>query len=226
VDLYLEIVMLLSSSLQILGVTKKHKTMRKFSIAMMAGIAATTTGTILGSTPAHGASFTGSLRTADDIYSASFTADGISTINFRSYGYAGGTNAAGAVIAAGGFSPVVTLFDRDNKYSEYEVSSGDFDFARLLPAGSYRAVISTFPNFFDVPDPLNNPNPLYSLAGFLGGGDFGTDLLNNSLTSAYAFDIVNQAATSVPEPSSLIGSVLVGFAVVKFKRKLSLGKTS
>jgi hypothetical protein len=198
---------------------------RGFAKAMVLGIAATTI-TILGSAPAYGVSFTGALNDIngnpdpDVISSVFFTADGISTINFRSYGYAGGTNADGTPITAGGFSPVLTLFDLNDRYSELVTSSADFDFDRFLPAGTYRAVISTFPNLID--DTID-PNPLYSPTGFLGGGDFGTDSSNNSLTSAYAFDVVNKP-TAVPEPSSLIGTVLAGFAVVKLKRKLSARK--
>ena len=77
---------------------------------MLMGVAATT-GTILGAAPANGASFSGSFSTANDIYSVSFSSDGNSTIKFKSYGYDGGTNAAGTIIAAGGFDPILTLFD-------------------------------------------------------------------------------------------------------------------
>ena len=117
--------------------------MKNSAIAMVLGIAATTS-TILGSAPVYGASFTGALNDIngdpdpDQIRSVFFTADGTSTINFRSYSYAGGTTADGTIIAAGGFSPVLTLFDLNDRYSEYVSSLGDFDFDRFLAAGTYR----------------------------------------------------------------------------------------
>ena len=40
-------------------------------------------------------SFTGTFGMDDDVQLFAFTADGVSNITLRSYGYAGGTNAAG-----------------------------------------------------------------------------------------------------------------------------------
>lgn len=187
--------------------------MKNYTLAMIVGIAVSSTVTLIGAAPAYGASFTGSLNNADDTRAVSFASDGTSTINFKSYGYDGGTNAAGTVIAAGGFSPVLTLFDPADNYIEEQISLGDFNFNRVLPLGNYQAVISTFGNFFEY---YNNPN--FS-AGFPGGGDFGI-----GRSPEYAFDIVTQSSTSVPEPSSLIGTAVAGFAVIKFKRKLSSAK--
>lgn len=186
--------------------------MKKFMLAMLMGVAATT-GTILGAAPANGASFSGSFSTANDIYSVSFSSDGNSTIKFKSYGYDGGTNAAGTIIAAGGFDPILTLFDpADNWYDEQNGSpSGlkDFDFEQILPVGSYRAVLSVFENF-------SLPGQNFS-DGF-PGSTLGFDGRN----STYAFDIVTQSSTAVPEPSSAIGTVVVaGFATIRLKRKIA-----
>lgn len=208
-----------------LHLTKESKTMKKFSIfaprgfaTAMLGITAMTAGAILGSAPAYGASFTGALATENDIYWVFFSSDGTSTIKFKSYGYDGGTNAAGTTIAAGGFDPILTLFDpADNWYEEQNgTPSGlkDFDFERVLPAGNYRAVISVFENFSL---PGNNFSD-----GFLG-----SNLGFDGRTSAYAFDVVTLPATAVPEPSSLIGTAVAGFAVLRLKRKLaSSGKNN
>jgi hypothetical protein len=137
-----------------------------------------------------------------------------SNANFRSYGYAGGTNADRRLITPGGFDPILTLFDPDDKYIEYQNGSPsglpDFDFTRIFSrAGTYRAVISAFPNFFEY---YNYPN--FSAAGFPGGG------VINGQSLAYAFDITT-TPTSVPEPSSSIVTAIAGFATVLVRRKLA-----
>jgi hypothetical protein len=185
--------------------------MNNLTIGMMLGLI-TTAGVAIGSTPAYGVSITGTLSNADDIRSVSFTADGSSPIDFKSYGYAGGTNAAGAVIAAGGFDPILTLFDAADNYIEEQngapSGSPDFNFSRTLSAGNYRAVISTFPNFFDF-----SANPNFS-AGYPGGGDL------NGRSLAYAFDIVTTNPTAVPEPFTVIGTLVGGTAVLRMRKKL------
>jgi hypothetical protein len=191
------------------------KTMKNLTTAMMLGVATTTLGIAIEYTPACGASFTGTLRTIDDTSSVFFNADGNSTINFKSYSYNGGTNAAGATIVPGGFDLIVTLFDPTDRYIEYQngASSGapDFDFSRVLPLGRYRAVISAFPNFFKY---YLDPN--FS-AGFPGGG-----ILDADRSLGYAFDIVStNNATAVPEPADFVGTAIAGLALVGLKRKLS-----
>ncbi len=188
--------------------------MKKHTIAMLMGVA-TTTGAMLGAMPAYSASFSGTLTTANDIYSVFFSSDGKSTINFKSYGYNGGKNAAGTTFVAGGFDPILTIFDPNDKWREEQNVSPsglpDFDFDRVLPAGNYRAVLSVFENF---------SLPGNSFSDGFPGSNLGFD----GRTSAYAFDIVTQSSTAVPEPASLIGTVVAGFAVVGLKRKLVLSK--
>jgi hypothetical protein len=176
---------------------------------------------VLGSAPAYGAnfSFTGSFNNPNDTPSFFFTADGTSTVNFRTYGWGGGTNAAGTTIAGGGFDPILTLFDAaDNFVLQQDDAIGfDFNVNEMLAAGSYRAVISTFPNFSNGTNFAN---------GFENNGNF------NGRTSAYAFDILNVTkatgvnSTAVPEPSNLIGTAVAGFVVIGLKRKLAAGKTA
>jgi hypothetical protein len=191
--------------------TTEHSTMKNLTIlvssslakAVMLGIAATTTGIAVGAAPAHAVSFTGTLSNADDIRSVFFTVTSPSTVSFKSSGY-----------LAGGFDPILTLFSPTGQYG---TPSGlaDFDFSRSFSTGTYRAVISAFPNFFEY---YNYSNPKFS-DWVPGGGDL------NGRSSYYAFDIVTTpTATAVPEPSSLIGTALAGFAVVRLKRKLASGK--
>jgi hypothetical protein len=186
--------------------------MRKFTIATILGITTAATG-VTSIAPAHGASFTGSLVNADAIAALPFTSTG-SQLTFKSFSYNGGTNAAGTVIPAGGFSPVLTLFTASGSYiKDYPVASEDLNFTDTLAPGNYQAVVSTFGRFFDFPTKTNLSQ------GFDGSGDF------FGRTANYAVDIVAApSATAVPEPSSLIGITLAGVSAFKLKRKLSSGK--
>lgn len=198
---------------------------RDIANTLMLGIAATTTGMVIASSPVNAAnlSLTENLADANDTSSFFFTADGTSTVTIRSYSWGGGTNAQGTTIAAGGFDPVLTLFDSTN--GDYildrdDISSTplnlDFQLSQVLTAGSYRAVISASGNFANGAFPGGNFSD-----GFTGGTDF------FGRTSAYAFDILNvnnTTPTAVPEPSSLIGTAVAGFTVVMFKRKFSSKK--
>jgi hypothetical protein len=192
------------------------------------GIVATTAGIMLESAPAGAASlsFVGSFAAdnPNQLFTTTFTTISSSLVNFRSYGYdGGGPNAEGVTIAAGGFEPILTVFNNTNGnfiFEQYLTPTGlsDFNVNRTLAAGDYKVVLSTYANFLK-----QQPNPLVprNIAdGFENQGDFFGQQPN------FAFDInnVNLTATAVPEPADLIGTVIGGFGVVMFKRKLSAGK--
>src|SRR5579863_1009654 len=59
---------------------------------------------------AQGVSCTGTLDTPEDTFLETFTLSGDSTIAVQTFGFGGGTNAAGDAIAAGGFDSLVALF--------------------------------------------------------------------------------------------------------------------
>jgi hypothetical protein len=191
--------------------TSLHKS---FVNAMLLRMA-TSTGMVLNSAPARGAnlSFTENLADPNATALFAFTADGISNVMIRSYSWGGGTNAAGTTISAGGFDLNMTLFNAaGNWYDERDdigLGNLDFQFSRVLSAGIYQVAIAAFGN--------NSAGFGTLTTSFNGNGDF------DNRTSAYAFDILNASATAteVPEPSSLIGTALAGFAVVGIKRKLT-----
>jgi hypothetical protein len=186
-----------------LYLTKTYKTISEFSIAMTIATVAMTAGSILGCAPARAASFAGSFSDPNEIFSTSFVANGTETLNFSSSSY-----------ASGNFSPILTLFDGNDTWANNDiVGTGDFNTNLVLAAGTYRAVLSVFPNYFDF-----FIDPQYSPLGFSSLGDF------DGRGQNYAFSIVTVSPTAVPEPSSLIGIGVAGFAVVKLKRKLSSGK--
>ena len=185
--------------------------MKKFTLATLLGITTATTGVTLVA-PAYGVSFTGSLANADAIASLPFTSTG-SELRFRSLSYNGGTNAAGTVISAGGFSPMLTIFTPSGNYFSEYTDVEDLNFTATLSPGNYQAVISAFGRYFDSPTKTNLSQ------GFDGSGDFFGQSAN------YAVDIVAvSSATAVPEPASFIGIAVAGFGVVRLKRKLSAAK--
>jgi hypothetical protein len=61
-------------------------------------------------TPAGGISCTGTLSIPEHVFLETFTLAGSSTITVQTYGFGGGTNAAGTVSSPGGFDPLVALF--------------------------------------------------------------------------------------------------------------------
>src|SRR3954471_24963652 len=56
-------------------------------------------------------SFTGMFSRDDDVQFFSLVVCAPSTVTLRSYSYAGGSQANGNVVLAGGFDPVVTVFN-------------------------------------------------------------------------------------------------------------------
>ncbi len=175
--------------------------MKKFTVATLLGITTATGVTLVA--PAYGVSVIGSLDNADAIGSLPFTSTGTELI-FKSFSYNGGTNAAGTVIPAGGFSPVLTIFTASGNYLNEYIALEDLNFTATFLPGNYQAVVTAFGRFFDFPTKTNLSQ------GFDGSGDF------FGRTASYAVDIV-----AVPEPISFVGTTLAGFAVVKLKRQLS-----
>ena len=162
-------------------------------------------------------SFQGTFQTDNDVQLFSFTIAADSTVTFLTLGYAGGTNAAGTVIPAGGFDSLLTLFDSSGNYigswdnSPGEVPSGpdgtlDAYDSQEFNAGTYTLALTESPNVSvdtSLADGFNgNGNPY--------GCDF-CDLYSTPLDAQWAVDIntVDSAfeegpSATTPEPGSLI----------------------
>jgi hypothetical protein len=204
--------------------------MLKTKVAMMRGVVAVTTATLAPSNSAAAATLTyaGALANPNSIDSFFFTSDGSSNATFKSYSYNGGTSTVGATFGGGGFNPLLTIFGpivvnptttlQDQYLFEIDrlPAAGDISFTTTgrLASGNYRAVISVAPNFAQ-------------------GGTFDDGFTNTNTTfgsgrnSFYAFDISGSGVTaSVPEPTSIIGTMLAGMAAIKLKRKLSASNNS
>lgn len=185
-------------------------------------------------------SFTGSFNNINDVQLFTFSVGTTSTVTLRTYSYAGGTNAQGAVIPEGGFDPILALFqgtgpsaikigqndDGGGSVPADAITGARFDTYLLLTsltAGDYTVSIQDFANFANGPT-LGD--------GFSGGGVTGgtfRDVTGHDRTGNWAFDVLgvesaNTPGTSpVPEPSSfvLLGTGLVGI-VTAVRRRLSL----
>jgi hypothetical protein len=178
--------------------------MKNFTLSMLLGIATTTTGIMLAATPAKAVLLTGTLPNANAISpTINFTSTG--TVNFKT-----------TSVAAGGFSPVVTIFNNDANRTYYTgpndltaASNADLNRTVNLAAGNYLAVVSAFGTYFDYPF-----KTIFS-QGFDGSGSFGINR-----TGAYALDITSPTATAVPEPFTIVGTLLGGTAALRLRKRL------
>lgn len=188
----------------------------------------------LSSAPAMAAdfSFVGTLPTANTPLLFNFSVGSSSTVTLRTYSYAGGTNAAGTVIARGGFDPILALFDSTGALINQNDDGGslvpadsvtgahyDTYLQSLLAPGNYTVSVMAYSNFAVGPN-LSN--------GFTNTGSF-VDFTGNQRDSHWAFDILNVGAATlvrgaVPEPATWM-MMLVGFGVVgaslRFTRRKS-----
>jgi len=149
-------------------------------------------------------SFTGNLGFDDDVQFFNFTVGVTSTVTMRTYSYAGGTNADGDVIPAGGFDPILALFDADGLLIDQNddgdgvptdpVSGSAWDtlLALELTPGNYTVAVSQYSNFAIGPTLAD---------GFEGSGTSGfVDDGGYTRTSFWAFDVLNVTGAEVVDP--------------------------
>jgi hypothetical protein len=194
-------------------------------------------------------SFTGNFAADDDVQLFEFSVDAPSDVTLQSLSYAGGTNAAGVDIPAGGFDPILAVFDSDDLFIADNddgtspnvgidpVTGETFDtYLELsLSAGDHTVAVSQYDNFFngDLGDPLSSGFSRQGQHEFTGQ-DFGPgsgmfyDVDGYQRTSFWAFDILNVEEAilpngpAVPEPATilLIGSGLMGLAAARRGKKI------
>ena len=101
-------------------------------------------------------SFAGTFTQDDNARQITFTLAAPGTVTVRSYGFAGGTNAAGSIVPAGGFDTVVQVFDASGllvaladdgacAQTGTDPATGfclDAYWSQPLPAGSYTLVLT------------------------------------------------------------------------------------
>ena len=177
-------------------------------------------------------SFTGNLSNDDEVQLFNFSVGATSTVELRTYSYAGGTMADGTVIAAGGFDPILTVFDSGGSQignnddgigtvPSDPVTGAFFDtfLSVLLDAGDYTVAVSQFSNF-----------PIGDLTdGFPGSGRTNfEDVTGDFRTSFWAFDILNvetgeigDTVNTVPVPAALplLATGLFGFGMLRLRQR-------
>lgn len=190
-------------------------------------------------------SFSGNFSFDDDVVTFDFIVGTISNVTVRTYGYAGGTNAAGELITAGGLDPVVGIFDRGTGALLDQVDDGGLSVGSdpgtgqqfdafleiVLGPGDYRVAMTQYDNFAIGPSFADG----FSRTGepnFTGGfgctnGVFcdnsGVAVFNNR-TSFWALDILGvdpgiAVAVPVPGTLTLFGAGLLGLALAWRSRR-------
>jgi len=183
-------------------------------------------------------SYTGALDpdNPNDVFLTSFTLDAPADVLIQTWGFGGtaaapsGTNGAGAVIAAGGFDPYVSLFSGAGATALFIASNDD----GLCPSGtpaptcadSTLAVAKLAAGTYTLALtlPFNFPFAENLGTGSLGDGFIGLDSSFNdgscarNCSNQFAVDIgwMPDSRPAVPEPASA-GLALVGLALIAAK---------
>lgn len=164
-------------------------------------------------------SFTGNFSGDADVQFFNFTIGATSDVTLRSYSYAGGTMADGTVIAAGGFDPILALWDGNgNLIEQYDDGPGpvpgDPDNGRHydtnltltgLAAGSYTASIMQYDNFAsgsNLSDGFRYTDASFTAGAGCSNGQF-CDAFGSNRTSAWAFDVLGVDTAVTPNPSAV-----------------------
>lgn len=176
---------------------------------------------------------TGALTSDDGVGLIEFDVEDIPAhVTARSYSYAGGTLADGTVIGAGGFDPILSLFDAgtgalvgfDNDgvdVPEDPETGADFDalFEQGLPIdpGSYVLAVTQYDNF-PAGDTLAEGFDEAGEPNFTSvfGCDAGTfcDFTGASRSPSYAVD-VTIAPVPLPAAAWLLGAALAGLTLMR-----------
>ena len=190
-------------------------------------------------------SFTGNFTQDDDLQFVSFTINNPSTVTITTLSYAGGMNAAGNIIARGGFDPIVSVFDSVGDpvgtnndggcpaVGQDAVTNACWDslLTAILNAGTYTVVLSQSDN-----TPIGTLAEGFSRQGegnftgptYLGAPGAFWDANPNQRTSAWALDILDvdtATISAIPEPAtalSLTGALgVLGLLRLRARRSSS-----
>ena len=161
-------------------------------------------------------SFTGTFAGDADVLKFVFVVGAASTVTLRSYSYAGGTMADGTIISAGGFDPILALFDSfGTKIAEYDdgpesvpadpATGLHYDTNLVvsdLLAGTYTATIAQYNNFApaNLADAFGETSPTFTDRYGCTNGQF-CDAGGNNRSSFWAFDVLGVESAVGPGPT-------------------------
>ena len=160
-------------------------------------------------------SFTGSLAADDSVQLFNFSVGAPSSVTLRTYSYAGGVQANGNVVSAGGFDPILALFDGAGNFIDQnddgsgvpiDPSTGNaFDTLLTtspLAAGNYTVAVMEYDNFANGPTLADGftrdgqGNFTHTAFGACAYAAF-CDVDGNGRTSNWAFDILNVSSAAL-----------------------------
>ena len=189
---------------------------------------------------ADNVSFTGMFSTDDQLQLFTFNLAGSATVVARTFGYAGGTNAANMSIPAGGFDPWLSIFDTTGNLLA-SVDNGtcgqvgtdpvtgaclDSYISQNLGAGTYTLILSQSDNQAagtTLADGFTRTGQGNFTAMFgCSNGQF-CDINADNRTPDWAVDISNVTSASenaVPEPALVlpVGASVVALLLLRRKR--------
>ncbi|WP_425039542.1 DVUA0089 family protein [Primorskyibacter sp. S187A] len=166
-------------------------------------------------------SFTGTFAKDNDVQLFDFTVGAESDVVLKTYSYGGGVMADGTVIDAGGFDPILALFDANGLFIDSNddgsapdvnadpVTGSEFDtfLEATLAAGNYTVAVMQYDNFAlgDLSDGFTYDGPgneTFTDTFGCGNGIF-CDVGGFDRTNAWAFDILNVDEVVVTAPVPL-----------------------
>lgn len=192
----------------------------------------------LGAAQAATQSFQGQFSLDDELFSTSVWLSQDEQLRVQSLSFAGGQNALGQQIAAGGFAPVLALFGAGGELLQLARGSAsacgdpsspdpvsgfcwDARFSMALPAGHYTLVLSQDGN-----EPLGSllsdgysqtGSPDYTGLNYLGQpGQHFVQVDASQRSGHWAFDM---QAASVPEPASALLWLLGSAGLIALRRR-------
>lgn len=183
--------------------------------------------------------FTGTFAGDDSTFSYMLTNTMTTTYDFYTTSYAGGMNADGTMTAGGGFVPVLTLFNSSGAVVDQGGAGGlaacggavgadaatglcdDAFLTDMLAAGSYKLVLSEFPNY-----PTGGPNDPFMAGGDAaytasfcgGGGSFQEADVAPCVQRTDAYTVNIAAQPTVPEPATWLLVLPGGLALAALGR--------